>query len=93
MLYKISELGKTLGVNKASVYKKIKRLNEELQPYLKYENNVLKINDEGLEILRKSFDKKIVAELPKGQQSDNNVQQSNKKALVFLPGLFSYFDV
>lgn len=76
MSYKVSELGKILGINRASIYKKIKVLDKELQPYIQYENNVLKISEAGIEILKIAFSKRIpdVTE----QQSDDTKRQNNK---------------
>lgn len=56
MYYKVAEAAQILGVSRVSIYNKVNQLKSELKPFTKKIKGVLAINEDGIELLKKSFD-------------------------------------
>ncbi|BEP30441.1 hypothetical protein [Helicovermis profundi] len=54
-MYKVIEVAKKLNTSKVTIYKKIELLKKELRPYLHKKQNITYIDEEGIEIIKKSL--------------------------------------
>lgn len=54
-MYKVIEVSKILGVSKVTIYKKIELYRKELKEHMCKKKNVTYIDDEGVEIIKKSL--------------------------------------
>lgn len=62
------KLSKELSVSSTALYKKIKQLENQLEPHIEKQNGRILLNDEAERILRNSFSEVIE---PVGEQLDN----------------------
>lgn len=70
-VFKVSEIAEKLGKTKNSVYKKTNRLKLELKPHRKKLNGVIYYDEEGFDIIRKSYGEPKVA-IEKGESRQQN---------------------
>jgi len=73
--YTITEAANKLLITRQSVYRKIKKLQNELQQFLTIENNTQYISEEGIDIIKKnlSCNKNL-------KQNENVTNESNNKS-------------
>lgn len=71
-MFSVSEIAEKLGKTRNSVYKKTSRLKVELKPYKKKLNGVIYYDVEGLNIIRESYGKPILAKA-EGESRLNHV--------------------
>lgn len=79
-VFKVSEIAEKIGKTKNSVYKKTDRLKVELKPHRKKLNGVIYYDEEGFEIIKKSYGETKV-ETPHGESKQ---QDSNDKYVELL---------
>lgn len=47
----VSQWSKILKINRGTIYKKIKIMNEEIKPYIHYKNDIMMLDEEAIPIL------------------------------------------
>jgi len=75
---KIADVAQTLGVSKATVYKKIESSKEKLMAYLRQEGGKTFLSEEGVEVLRKGIRQKkgtLWDQAPADQSSTSTFNQ------------------
>lgn len=72
-MFKVSEIAEKIGKSKTSVYNRISKLKVELKPYKKTLNGVIYYDEEGFEIIKKSYDD-VSRSFKGGNKPTNNLE-------------------
>lgn len=60
-MYRVIEVADILGVSKVTVYKKIELLKPEIMGHIKNEDGVIYINDNGVQLIKKSLKRRVTS--------------------------------